>query len=223
MWVEQAVFTSLPRQGKAGYHLVTRSPGVSDAEAGALATWCPSHGALVVDGANRASANFHPLPGGRFALARTCAGPAEYSGRGGRQLYTHVLIVEAAKLKRAGGHPIALYRDALALGHFRYRAEPPLRLEPVELSDVPRRAEPAAWSARARALGLPALEPLRDELLAGRTLRAPHAGDRVALVECLIGLLPWEAVLTLSFATSLQPSVVRPFRLLLLGNPPAEG
>jgi hypothetical protein len=218
VWVEQAIFTSLPREGKEGYHVVARSPGVSDAEAVGLATWSPSHGALVVDAANRTSLNFHPLPGGRFALGRTCEGPAEYSGRGGRQLYTHVLILELEQLKRAGGHPIVVYRDALALGHLNYRPEPKARLQPVDLCDLPRRAAPSAWADRARGLGLPPLEPLRSQLLAGQSLKVPHAGDRIALAECLLGPLPAEALLIISFATSLQPSVVRPYRLLLLGT-----
>src|SRR5271170_5441446 len=102
VWAEQAIFTSLPRRGKAGYHLVARSQGVSDLEAGALTTWSPSHGALIIDAANRTSVNFHNLPSNRYALSRTCAGLAEYSGRGGRQLYTHTLIVDDKMLKQAG-------------------------------------------------------------------------------------------------------------------------
>src|SRR5208337_2441493 len=49
-------------------------------------------GSLLLDQYNRVSVNFHPLPSGRFALSRTCEGPPEYSGRGGRQLYTHIMI-----------------------------------------------------------------------------------------------------------------------------------
>jgi hypothetical protein len=60
----------------SGYHLVARSRGVSDLEAGALTTWSPSHGALLVDPANRTSVNYHSLPGGRYALSRTCEGRA---------------------------------------------------------------------------------------------------------------------------------------------------
>ena len=44
MLAEQAIFTSLARRGKSGYHLVARSPGVTESEASALATWSPSHG-----------------------------------------------------------------------------------------------------------------------------------------------------------------------------------
>lgn len=113
MWAEQAIFTSLPRRGKAGYHLVARSPGVSDLEAGAVTTWSPSHGALIIDEANRISVSFYSLPSGRYAIARTCPGLAEYSGRGGRQLYTHTLVIDDKTLRQAGNQPWAVYRNAL--------------------------------------------------------------------------------------------------------------
>src|SRR5690348_12988097 len=127
MRVEQAIYTSLSRDGRAGYHVVSRSPGVSEDEARALASWSPSHGALLLDDSNRLSVNFHPLPGGRHALSRSCEGRPEYSGRGGRQVYTHALILGPAQLEASGGGPLAIYRDALALGHLLYRPEP----EPV--------------------------------------------------------------------------------------------
>ena len=218
MWAEQAIFTSLSRQGRAGYHVVARSPGVTDAEASSLATWSPSHGALVVDDVNRTSVNFHPLAGGRLALSRTCHGAAEYSGRGGRQVYTHALIVDSNTLRKAGGNPLALYRDALALGYFLHRPEPDRLLKPVPLSFIRPRVDAANWAERARELELPDLQPAMAELLAGRSVTLRHAGDRVALAECLLGQLPSAVLSALSFSTSLQPSTVRPFRLLLVGS-----
>ncbi len=119
-------------------------------------------------------------------------------------------------MKRAGGHPIAVYHDALALGHLSYQLAPKARLQPVELCDLPRRAlHLGRPRPRARP---PPLEPLRSQLFAGQSLKVPHAGDRIALAECLLGPLPAEALLIISFATSLEPSVVRPYRLLLLGT-----
>jgi len=53
VWVEQAIFTSMARRGRSGYHVVASSPGVSESEATALVTWSPSHGALLVDALNR--------------------------------------------------------------------------------------------------------------------------------------------------------------------------
>ena len=89
---------------------------------------------LIVDEKNRSSVNFHPLPSGRFALSRTCAGPPEYSGRGGRQLYTHFLIVDEATLQAAEFQPFLIYRDAAALGYFIFHHDPSESLQPVNLS-----------------------------------------------------------------------------------------
>lgn len=215
MWVDQAIFTSLPRRGKAGYHLVARSPGVTDTEANALTTWSPSHGALIVDAANRNSVNFHPLLSGRFALSRTCEGPGEYSGRGGRQLYTHTLIVDEKTLKRAGNQPFSLFRDAMALGHLRYRSDPETTLQPVQLGSTYRMKEPADWSEDAVAFGLSSLDALLEKLTSGPAVTLAYAGDRALLAECLIGLLSSESRPQVSFATSLRPSMVRPFQLIL--------
>jgi GTPase-associated protein 1 len=218
VWAEQAIFTSMTRLGKSGYHIVARSPGVSESDAINLATWSPSHGALVVDPANRTSVNFHPMPGGRYALSRTCEGPPEYSGRGGRQLYTHALIFDTATLQQARYQPFAIYRDALALGHFHYRAEPQPILAPVELSALYPQPEAEVWTDRARTLNAPDLGPLRDRLEAGDDVKLTYAGDRAALAECLLGPLEPGVISEVSFATSLQPSAVRPYRLVLVND-----
>jgi hypothetical protein len=217
VWAEQAIFTSLTRRGQAGYHVVARSPGVSESDASALVTWSPSHGGLIVDAANRTSVNFHPMPGGRFALSRTCEGPAEYSGRGGRQLYTHALIFDPGAIRPVADDPIALYRATLPLGHFHYRTDPGPRLDPVQLPSTCARPDDSAWADRARALALPDLDHLRGRLASGQPVQLAHAGDRIVVAECLLGLLPGEARRGVSFATSLLPSAVRPFQLTLVG------
>jgi GTPase-associated protein 1, N-terminal domain type 2 len=217
VWAEQAVFTSLVRRGRRGYHLVSRSGAVDESDAQALARWAPSHGALIVDRNNRASVNFHPLPSGRFALARTCAGPPEYSGRGGQQLYTHFLIVDNAALASVGFHPFAIYRDAMALGCLLYQLDPKEVLEPVLLSQLHPHRDASSWADRARELGLLKPRLVVDRLLSGQPTQVAYAGDRAALAECLIGMLPSQSVPRTSFATSLVPSAVRPFALSLVG------
>jgi hypothetical protein len=215
VWAEQAIFTSLLRRGKSGYHLVARSRGVSDLEAGALMTWSPSHGALITDAANRASVNYHSLPGGRFALSRTCEGPAEYSGRGGRQLYTQTLIVDDKALKQAGNQPWALFRAALALGYFHYRPDPEETLPPVRLLETYPNPDPACWSERLQALGLTSPDTLVEKLCKDQIVELAYDGDRALLAESLTGLVPPETRPQISFATSLRPSMVRPFLLVL--------
>ena len=216
MWAEQAVFTSLPRRGRGGYHLVSRSRGVGAADAQALERWAPSHGALIVDGTNRTSVNFHPLPSGRFALSRTCTGPPEYSGRGGHQLYTHFLIVDDAVMQAVGFQPFSLYRDAIALGYLLYQPDPSKVLEPVTLSQLHPTRDTAFWADRTVELGFPPLGPMEKQLQSGHPVRFAYSGDRIALAECLIGLLPPEVVASTSFSTSLVPSSDRPFVLTLV-------
>ena len=218
MWVDQAIFTSLLRQGRGGYHLVSRTRKLREEDAQVIARWSPSHGSLLRDADNRVSVSGFPLSGGRFALARSCEGPGEYSGRGGRQLYSHILVCDDKALQAVSGQLFAIYHNALALGHLFHQFEPPSVLEPLQLPDfhVPRL--PEEWLARALELGFPPLEPLRDRLLAGRPVRFVFAGDRTALAECLIGSLPMEAVRNLSFSTSLQTSPVRPFLLSLVNG-----
>jgi hypothetical protein len=216
VWAEQAIFTSLPRRRQGGYHLVSRSRGVGETEAQALARWAPSHGALIADEGNRISVNFAALPSGRFALSRTCAGPAEYSGRGGLQLYTHFLIVDESVLQAVGFQPFSLYHDAMALGHLVYQPDPAELLEPVPLSQLHPPRDARFWADRAVELDLPALGPLRDRLQSGHPLRFAYAGDRTALAECLIGILSPECVRRTSFSTSLVPSSARPLLLTLV-------
>ncbi len=217
MRAEQAIYTSLARDGRAGYHLVGRSPGISEGEARALATWSPSHGALLVDGPNRASVNFHPLADGRFALSRSCEGRPEYSGRGGREVYTHALVIDRPDLDRAGGRPFSLYRDAMALGYLTYRPDPPTILGPVELGRCHRPADPERAAGLLRELGAGDLADVRRRLAAGESVRLRFGGDRLLLAECLLDLLPLGLVAELSFSTSLQTSSARPYRLSLIG------
>ena len=89
-------------------------------------------------------------------------------------------------------------------------------LEPVTLSRLHPARDAAGWADRAVELGLPPLEPLQQQLQSGHPLRFAYSGDRIALAECLIGLLSPEVVTSTSFSTSLVPSSDRPFVLTLV-------
>jgi hypothetical protein len=52
-----------------------------------------------------------------------------------------------------------------------------------------------------------------EQLIAGRSVQIDHQGDRLALFESLLGLLPESSIPCLSFTTSLRASLIRPFRL----------
>lgn len=212
----------MSRRGRAGYHLVARSPGVSEAEASALERWCPSHGGLLVDDENAVSVNFFRLNGGRFVISRTCLGRPEFSGRGGRQVYTRALLVGPEILNRAGFRPFLIYRDALALGHLHFRPDPPMALPRVELSsyfEVQGLDVGSTWN---RDQNLPVFDSIINQLNAGQSVVVPFAGDRTALAESILSRIDPTATPSLSFATSLRPSNVRPFQFHVV-PPGTEG
>lgn len=216
MRVDQAIYTSLPRSGREGYHVVSRSRGVSETDARTLASWCPSHGALIVDEANRASINIHPLLEGRMVVSRSCEGRPEYSGRGGRQIYTHALIFEKKLLDRSRISPISLYVDALALGVFHYRPEPDAVLEEVELGHCHRPLQPQGDLRQPAPISPTELRAIREQLTSGQPIELHHSGDRCRFVEHLLGVLPIGLAATISLSTSLKPSTARPFALCLI-------
>ena len=219
MLAEQAIFTSMARRGKSGYHLVARSPGVTESEVSALSTWSPSHGGLIADGLNRSSVNYFSMPTGRYVVARTLEGRTEYSGRGGRQLYTRGVIVEAEQIRRAGYQPMAVYRDALALGHLAFDPSPPSALKPVELSGLHPPRGDDLFAGIAREIGPAEIEALLTQLEAGHSVVLPCKGIRALVAEFLFTRLSPKTALATSFATSLHPSTVRPFRLNLIAPP----
>ena len=216
MWAEQVIFTSLDRGNRSGYHVVARSPGLTEAESQSFETWSPSHGALIVDDANPTSINFSSLSSGRFALARTCAGPSEYSGRGQYQVFTRAIVFDLTVLEQSNYQPFALYRDAAALGHLRYLAEPPSTLDRVELSTMYRPRGANRDVALTQSFNLPSRDVIRARLAEGVPIRFRYGGDRAALAESILGLLEAEKVPLATFSTSLNYSSVRPYWLTIV-------
>src|SRR5262249_31114073 len=132
---------------------------------------------------------------------------------GGRQVYTHVLVLTPEDMRTANWHPFALARDALARGTMRVRLGPAPELPRAQLArSYPARAV-SDPEGLAEAVPFDRIQSWCDDVVAGRSVQVAYEGDRMRLFEALINLLPVQAVPLLSFTTSLRPSVVRPFRL----------
>lgn len=220
--VEQAIFTSARTDSSAGYQLVGRSPGVCEADARHLAAWGPSHDALLEVGPEAVSINFHPLPSGAYCVSRTSAAGWEYSGRGGRRVYTQCLIVPPHVLERFANNPFAVVRAAVASGAMHVFDHVPYRLDPISLLGT---ALPVDQELLAMLAAHPGPQALAALVQAARdaeclAVASPVPTDR--LFAGLIGCLPPECRRKFSFSTGLRFSSRRRFRLVALSGDRSE-
>ena len=209
---DQAIFTSIDSPRGGGYQLAATSAGISPAEARELSAWGPSHDSLWETAEAVGSCNFHRLQSGRLAISRTMHGEAEFSGRGGRSVYTHYLVLSAADFARWDSNPFDVLRAAS-------HTEQPLQPVPERLSrwqcELPGCDNRAGHIARlVEAAGGPlnvaaALDAvMRHEAVA--FVGAPSAIE--AAMEVLFLLLPEATRCQIAFATGLKYSPRRPAR-----------
>lgn len=215
--IEQAVYTSARTTRGEGYHLVARSPGISEADARAISTWSPSHDGLLPDVPEKRSINFFTLPSRLFCVSRSLIDGEDYSLRGAPRLVTNLLVVEPDVMARFSFDPFALLRAVELSG----------RLAKGDLADDPHLA-PIALVGRSKAVNQSQLGELLGEigaarigiaiesLLAGRPLAIRASVSTEKLFAGIWQCLPIECRGEFSFSTGLQYSLRRPFDLLAL-------
>ncbi len=115
MRVEQAIYTSAVTNRGRGYHLVSRSAGITHGLETRLNLWCPSHASLLDPDDDASSLNFHPLDHDHFSLSRTVNGGPEFSQRGGLQVVTLILVFNREQLAGYVNNSLALARTARAM------------------------------------------------------------------------------------------------------------
>jgi hypothetical protein len=214
MYVEQAIFTSARTRHAQGYHLTSRSPGITDEIAQALSQWSPSHGGLLESAIDAVSLNYFPLPSNRGVLARSVYGGPEYSDRGGLQIVTRMLVFQREQLAGYSNNPLNLAQLAMALGQLRLTGNLEQLLEPVELPD-----QTALATA---ALGPDVVEPsesvqeLLQRLQTASRVAVVGAENPRELLEELLQHTHSDDRLDVSFTTGLKPSMHRQFRLQFL-------
>ncbi len=220
MFVEQALFTSAQTRQARGYHLVARSPGITDELAQILSVWGPTHDSLVGPDVGFHSLNYFAASDDWGVLSRSVLGESEFSGRGGFRVETNLLLMRREQLAGYGYDPLALGRTALALGHLRLRTCSPGELTPIELPCSSLLCEPAAgrhWLADTPPSELTdrILNKLRDHRVA-----VIGARDPVPVVSNVLSRLTDRDRVSFSFTTGLKPSLHRKFDLQFL--PTAE-
>lgn len=216
--VQQAIFTSAETDRTAGYQLVSRSQGLNEEDARALAAWGPSHDALARQEADAVSFNFHPLSSGNFAVSRTNYAGWEYSNRGSRQIYTQYFVAPPAVLARFGNQPFAVLRAAMATGVLKIEQGIPEELEPLHLAGRSAPVDATLLMRLSSAHGCDQVAALVQAMLTCRNLAIVAEQPLENLIAGLLNCIPPECRTEFSFATGLKHSTRRPFRVL--GLPP---
>jgi len=210
MRLEQAIYTSSKTRRGEGYHVVARSAGITSENVTALNRWCPSHAVLGSD-TNAETMNFHPLAEGGYALSRTTHGGKEFSGRGGLQVVTIVLLLKPRHLAGYDNNPFRLARVAQSLGHLRWSPGFSERLPLVELPDV-ERAEEDLFSDD----DFPNVHGILHRLKSRQRVACISPSLGAEIVEGTIRRLPVPKRLDVSFTTGLKWSKQRPFALHII-------
>lgn len=220
MSIEQAIFTSATTDRTDGYHLLARSPGLTESDARELSVWSPSHDSLLPG--RRASTNFFPLRSGAYGIARTTMAEPEYSGRGGARVHTHVIVTPASTLERFGNNPFFVLRAALAIGALGEYEATPRQLYSLVLGGRAPTCDTGLKSQMIAQIGEAGLEKLLEALLHADQLAIVGAHDYERLFAGLINCLSPERRIECSFATGLRCSPRRPFRLISIERDPGE-
>ncbi len=214
--VEQAVFASTDRGKIKGYQLVSQSDGVDRTIGQELCRWAPTR--VSWSDPTKWTLNYFRVSDDAVAVTRTVLGGPEYSGRGGMQVVTLILVLRRAALASYGYNPIAVAKTALAMGYLRLPLEmtraplPPAVLPSRPIVDwFPTPLTESEDDASARQIAK-TVELLRE----GRRVAMIGTDDPMEVMECLMPKLTVETRQQFSFSTGLAPAVRRPFQLHFL-------
>ncbi len=213
MLIEQAVFTSARTDRAQGYQLAATSPGVAPADARELALWGPAHDSLCGTVQATLSINFHPLPSGAWCVGYSRAAGAEFSGRGGARVYSQNLLVPPEVLQRFANNPFALLRAARAKDLLAVHDPLPSILSPLQLAGRAAAFDEGLIGELVDRWGPRRLAWLVHNVLAADPLVIVGAENADWLLAGLLNCLPVECRPELSFATGLNVSQRRPYRV----------
>lgn len=216
MFVDQAVFTSVRTDRRAGYQLAAVSSGINDTEARDLTAWGPTHDSLCDSTPTGRSLNFHHLSTGRFAVSWTAPTGVEYSGRSGPCISTQFFVFSPDTFEALGNNAFCVLERLLEAGHLKLPVPLPPRLPVLQLSARPpgsaavlvRRAveDWGAWEI-ANLIHLATTETA----VALHTTAAPEP-----LLATVLNLVPATIRPAMTFVTGLRASASRPVRLFVL-------
>ncbi|UUO05678.1 hypothetical protein M4951_20165 [Blastopirellula sp. J2-11] len=212
--IQQAIFTSAQTSRLDGYQLVAASRGVSVEDSRELATWCPAHDAMLRDDFAAYSVNFHPIGAGRYCVSRTINGQTEYSGRGGRQVYTHCLLIDAPQFALFANNPFHLLTAATVDANICWQSSLPSELSEIKLLPASKGIDLALFKQSQKDRTPYLLTAWFQEALDKPRLALTGYGGDESLFAQFFNLTPISLRPQFSFSTGLRYSQRRPFRFL---------
>jgi hypothetical protein len=154
------------------------------------------------------------------AVTRTVLGGPEYSGRGGTQVVTLILLLGRAQFESYCFDPIIVARTAMMMGHLRLPLNMTRRLLPA--ISLPREPVIDRWR-RAEGESTDRFDGVVDEVIdlidAEKRVAVIGLNNPVDAVERLIAMLSPSTRRRFSFTTGLVPAVQRPFQAHFLSSP----
>lgn len=216
--LEQAIFASSDRGSVKGYQLVCRSAGVDKALAQELCRWSPTQ--LPTDDPEDWTINYFPVTDDAVAVTRTVLGGPEYSGRGGTQVVTLILLLRDEQFASYAHNAMAVARTAMMMGQLRL----PLSMACNQLPQaiLPSRPVVEPPFAEESGRGDPdggLLDEITDLINDARRVAVIGLSSPVDAVERLIPRLSVETRRQFSFTTGLAPTVRRPFQVHFISSP----
>ena len=217
MWIEQAVFSSSKTKYGEGYHVIARSPGISNELAIELTRWSPSHAALQSRQQDADSLNFHPLTADCVAVSRTTYGTREFSGRGGLQVVTIALVVQTRQFAGYAFDAFRLARVARSLGYLRWKRSFPEQLGAIDLptSDVSESITAGPAKAQAPSETSHDVQRVVQQIRHGRRVAVIGEGGG-KIIESVVRNVGPELRRSCYFTTGLKLSSQRPYCVQVL-------
>ena len=151
-----------------------------------------------------------------MAVTRTVLGGPEYSGRGGHQVVTLILVLREEQFQAYSCNPILVAKTAMAIGLLRLPLEMDREQLPTAILPSQPLVLPGNQTSDENSLELELLEAITDLLRQARRVAFVGSSDPLSLIEQLIPRLPLEERRNLSFTTGLCPTVRRPFQVHFL-------
>ena len=221
---DQAIFTSIRTPMGEGYRIVAASKGIRPEEKKAILRSSPSHESFCTPfdtgylHEEPLALAFYPLRTGRLCVALSCFAGEEHTGRGGKRVYTHNVVLEPEVFPQCGYNPFAIVRGMIAAGVNQPQLKPAPTLP--ELSLAVQTDLPELFADTWDNLWCEGCDPTwyahaLDQVFEERQVLIHVPGGYSCAIETLLMGIPGPLRATISFSSGLRFSASRAHQLIV--------